>query len=254
MKKKFLVFFANLIVASLQASEDNYVSVQEINLQRIELRSETQIKISEISERNVEIKSQIEEKKKEIERLSDYALIMKKQIAKQITLQSENVKKIEEITATEKHLVPLMLESITNLKTFINSDLPFHLDERKNRVAYLLELIVDPQLTLSQKFSKIMEAYQIERDYGSSIESYDSLITPRGVNEQVTILRVGRIGLYYVNINKKNFGTWNKETNFWEAVNDHITQENIIKGIKIANEVIPPDILTLPVYSKHKLR
>ena len=51
-------------------------------------------------------------------------------------------------------------------------DIPFLLDERMSRVKDLDDLIIRADVTTAEKFRKIFEAYQLEAEFGKTIESY----------------------------------------------------------------------------------
>jgi hypothetical protein len=52
-------------------------------------------------------------------------------------------------------------------------------------------------VTNAEKFRRLIEAYQIENNYGNTIEAYRANIELNGVISSVDFLRLGRIALYY---------------------------------------------------------
>ena len=80
---------------------------------------------------------------------------------------------------------------------FVDLDVPFLLEERKERVAKLNELMERDDVTVAEKFRKVTEAYQIEMDYGSTIEPYKDTVNIDGGTREVDFLRVGRVSLIY---------------------------------------------------------
>ena len=79
---------------------------------------------------------------------------------------------LEEFALIERGIVPLMLDSIETIDKFIDLDVPFLLEERKARVARLRTIMDQADITVSEKYRQIMDAYQIETSYSSDIESY----------------------------------------------------------------------------------
>ena len=69
------------------------------------------------------------------------------------------------------------------------------LDERTKRVNDLDVLITRADVTTAEKFRKIFEAYQLEADFGRTIESYDGYIDIDGIEKAVEYFRLGRLGL-----------------------------------------------------------
>ena len=50
-------------------------------------------------------------------------------------------------------------------------------------------------VSVAEKFRKVMEAYQIEMDYGSSVENYTQSLELEGLGiRDYNMLRIGRVG------------------------------------------------------------
>ncbi|NMV23170.1 DUF3450 family protein, partial [Vibrio parahaemolyticus] len=78
---------------------------------------------------------------------------------------------IAQIDQTATEVVPLTLKMIDALDEFVTLDLPFQKKERNKRVQELRRLMDRADVTTSEKFRKVMEAYQIEEGFSRSIES-----------------------------------------------------------------------------------
>ncbi|MFK8053218.1 MAG: DUF3450 domain-containing protein [Woeseiaceae bacterium] len=153
---------------------------------------------------------------------------------------------LEDFGNTEKGIVPLMLDMIADLKTFVGLDMPFQTKEREGRVANLEENMTDSDLTVSEKYRQIMEAYKIEAGFGRTIEAYEGTVNIDGVDTQVEFLRVGRVVLAYQNADQSITGLWNKQTRQWEVV-DADYRRAVSDGLALANKQAPPQLLVLPV-------
>ena len=62
----------------------------------------------------------------------------------------------------------------------------------------------------SEKFRRVMEAYQIEMDYGRTLEAYSGLHTVDGQERDVDFLRVGRTAFIFQTRDGSSLGIWNK--------------------------------------------
>lgn len=153
---------------------------------------------------------------------------------------------LEDFGNTEKGIVPLMLDMIADLKTFVGLDMPFQLKERETRVASLEVNMTDSNLTVSEKYRQIMEAYKIEAGFGRTIESYQGSVTIDGVDTQVDFLRVGRVVLAYQTSDQSITGLWNKATRQWEVV-DSGYRRAVSDGLALAKKQAPPQLLVLPL-------
>jgi hypothetical protein len=154
---------------------------------------------------------------------------------------------IEGVTEMQRQITPLMLRMIANLKQFIALDVPFLKPEREARIARLETMIDEPNITVAEKFRHVMQAYQIESDYGSNIETYSETMMIDEVERKVDILRVGRVALVYQTPDGKYFGMWDMAASNWVELGSSSDRSNIAKGVKIASKQSAPDLIILPV-------
>jgi hypothetical protein len=98
----------------------------------------------------------------------------------------------------------------------------------------------------SEKFRRVMESYQVEMDYGRTLEAYSGLHIIDGQERDVDFLRVGRTALIYQTRDASLQGTWNKQTRQWQALpSSYRTQ--VTKGLRMAKKQLAPDLLMLPI-------
>jgi hypothetical protein len=99
----------------------------------------------------------------------------------------------------------------------------------------------------AEKFRRILEAYQIEMDYGTKIGIYQGKITLEG-NDQVEadILYLGRVSLVARSLSGEQFWSWSQQQNAWQSVGSEQKSE-LDKAFAMANKQIAPSMLTLPV-------
>src|SRR5690606_36532921 len=94
------------------------------------------------------------------------AKIYNEQLKKLITQQSEEkisiAEQIESLKNTNQGIVPLMLKMVSTLKKFVDLDVPFLPKEREKRVNDLIAMMDKADVSTSEKFRRILEAYQVE--------------------------------------------------------------------------------------------
>ena len=164
--------------------------------------------------------------------------------------QAAGIQDIEDDLAnfeeTEQGIVPLMLDMIADLRRFVEADMPFLQGERALRVENLENIMTDSDVTNSEKYRQIMEAYRIEADYGDTIEAYEGTVNIDGTNTTVDFLRVGRVVLAYQTRDQKTTGLWNKESRQWEVL-DSSYRRAVSDGLALARKQAAPSLLVLPV-------
>ncbi|MGH8447337.1 MAG: DUF3450 domain-containing protein [Solimonas sp.] len=139
-------------------------------------------------------------------------------------------------------LMPLMLRMTDSLDKFVALDLPFLKDERRERIVRVKSALGDPQVNAGEKFRRILEAYQIEIEYGRTlgVERIDS------DGETLDLLRVGRVALYALAPNGSRPRMWNAATGKWDPLSrGHAAA--ISEGLKMANEHVAVNLLELPI-------
>jgi len=151
---------------------------------------------------------------------------------------------LEQVDAVGRSVTPLMLRMIAALESFIALDLPFLMEERTERLAELRSLMIRADVPVSEKYRLIMEAYQVEAEYGRTLEAYRAPLPDSG--ETVDFLRFGRVALVYVSLDESEAGVWDNRTRSWKVL-DPSQQEDVKQGLRIARKQIPPDLINLPL-------
>ena len=206
----------------------------------------SQVRINNVANETDELLQVYKRVLKEVEGLRVYNAQLERQIAKQVQEMAELSNSIEEVTLIERQITPLMMRMMASLDEFIDHDVPFLPEERRGRVERLNELMDNPNVSPSEKFRNVFEAYQIENDYGRTIEAYEGTREVSGVERDVNFLRIGRVGLYYQTKDGSLSGMWNSKTNGWIEIDDDFSSA-ITEGIRIANNQATPNLINLPV-------
>jgi hypothetical protein len=185
---------------------------------------------------------------KEIDGLAVYNAQLTKQLNNQIEeMESLNLS-MDQVSIIERQITPLMMRMITGLEQFVSLDVPFLQDERAKRLASLKTMMDRADITSSEKFRRVLEAYQVEVDYGRTIEAYTAILEVSGKEREVDFLRIGRLELIYLTRDGKQAGSWDTDTKTFVALPDS-TISQINKGLRIARKQLAPDMLTLPVHA-----
>ena len=185
---------------------------------------------------------------KEIDGLNVYNGQLKKQIDNQLQEMADLNASIDQVSVIERQITPLMIRMIDGLDQFVQLDVPFLPVERASRVAGLREMMDRADIAVSEKFRRVLESYQVEMEYGRSIEAYDGIIELGNKEREVDFLRIGRLLLIYQTKDGSTSGMWDKESKSWQPLSDeHKIQ--ITKGLRMAKKQLAPDMLILPVKS-----
>lgn len=242
--------FALLVSAmafSATAQEDNYLD--KATDKALELNQSAVNSQQKINGVTVEIDNKLQQFKtinKETDGLRVYNSQLDKQIANQVQEMLELNKAIDEVSVIERQITPLMMRMIDGLAQFVALDVPFLPQERSERIATLRSMMDRADVSASEKFRRVLEAYQIEMRYGRDVEAYSGLHTVDGIEREVDFLRVGRTALIYQTRDGSLQGAWNKVSGSWEPL-DSSYRSHVTKGLRMARKQLAPDLLMLPV-------
>lgn len=154
---------------------------------------------------------------------------------------------IEQIAQTRQGVVPLMYHMLEGLKRIVASDKPIRKAQREERIAKLDDLMTRADVADAEKFRRILEAYQIEMDYGTKLGIYQGKIN-LDANEKVEadVLYLGRVSLVARSLSGDKFWSWSQQQQAWQPVGSEQKTE-LDKAFAMANKQIAPSMLTLPV-------
>ena len=177
--RQFLVAAAVSSLSILSTSMVNAQSLDEVLGVRATTTQDgrkSQTKIDEITEDTRDLLSQYKTVMKVVDGLQIYNKQQERLIAKQETEMLELNASIDQVTVIERQIGPLIERMITNLEKYVELDTPFLIAERRSRIAFLKETLDRPDVTVAEKFSQVLQAYQLENSYGSTIEAYSDVI------------------------------------------------------------------------------
>jgi len=207
---------------------------------------DSQIIVSNLSDERQGLLGQYRLVLQQIDRLIAYNDYVERLIVDQEAQITDIRKQLDQFALIERGIVPLMLDSIDTLDKFIDLDVPFLLEEREARVARLRTIMDLSDVTVSEKYRQIMDAYQIETTYGRDIEAYTGLLEIDGESRQVDFLRIGRTSLTYQTPDQEETGFWNKQAGQWEKLPNKY-QNYVTQGLRVARKQVTPNLLELPI-------
>ncbi len=229
--------------ASATTLADIFQVADQIN--QAAIRSQT--KIDALTEETRRLLSEYKTVLKEIEGLRVYNRQLEKQIANQEQEMSDLAESIDKVTIIERQITPLMLRMIDGLEQFVGLDMPFLMKERQDRIDRLREMMDRADVAVSEKFSQVFRAYQIENEYGRTMETYGDTINIAGTERKVDVLKVGRVALVYQTPDGEETGMFNKNTGEWEPVGNEY-QASVRQGIRMARQQATQDMFSIPVH------
>jgi hypothetical protein len=233
-----------LLADAASAQQLNQVLTQ--GERRIQLAQESQQRVDNVVNQTRSLADQYRQILREIEGLEVYNLLLERQVARQEDQKVQVRESIDQVTVIQRQIVPLMDRMIAGLDQFVALDVPFLEEERRNRVQNLQSLLERQDVSVAEKFRRVMEAYQIENEYGRTIENYKGSLEIDGLVREVDFLRIGRVTLVYQTTDGQSQGVWDQSSGQWVALGSEY-RNRIRQGLRVARRQIAPELLLLPV-------
>jgi len=252
MKFAQLSFFLILFSSNISFAENKLKTAVEETLETNTQSIKSQQNVDEYADDTRDMLHQYRSTLRKIDSLKTYNDQLDKLTAKQLETTDSLSAQINSIAETRQNIVPLLLRMIEVLEEFISLDAPFLQEERLARIDLLKTMMDRPDVSLPDKYRRIMEAYQIEMEYGRTIDTMTETITSNDTPTTVEILRIGRLSIFYQTLDGKESGYWDKQEKQWNPLTDDYNR-SIAQGILIAKKQAPPDLIKLPVTAPEEI-
>jgi hypothetical protein len=208
---------------------------------------QSQVKIDRLADETRDLLSDYKTVMKQIDGLLVYNARLERQIENQMRRIGEIDDSISQVTIIQRQMTPLVIRMIDGLDKFVELDVPFHIDERRQRIAFLRSNLDRSDVSVAEKFRQVLEAYKIENEYGRKIDSYKGSVEIDGVERDVNFFRVGRIALLYQTTDTEVSGAWDQTNRSWVPLERGEFRNAIMQGLRIARKEASIDLLTVPV-------
>ncbi|MDA0706189.1 MAG: DUF3450 domain-containing protein [Proteobacteria bacterium] len=240
------ILAASLIAVSGSVFAQTVDQVLQAQDRRLDLAQQSQERIDAVVEGTRSLEDQYRAINKEVDGLKVYNRLMAAQTSGQTAVLQDIALSMDQVDVINRQIFPLMERMIDGLETSISLDVPFLLEERTNRVSVLKDTMERSDVSVAEKFRKVMEAYQIENDYGTTVDEYSETIElDDGSVRTYNVLRIGRIGLYFQSDDTQITGRYSMEEKKW--VIDDSARNEVRKGLRMAKQLIAPELILIPI-------
>jgi multidrug efflux pump subunit AcrA (membrane-fusion protein) len=168
-----------------------------------------------------------------------------KQLDAQVRSQAQELAaldvQISQVENTSREVLPMMARMLETLVSFVRLDMPFLPEERSKRLDNLQAMMDRADVSVAEKYRRLVEAYQIEMEYGRTVEAYEGQLGERTVD----FLRLGRVGLMYRTMDGREAGYWDQGQKKWVVADEYA--EPMRQALKIARHQAAPDLILAPV-------
>jgi hypothetical protein len=245
----FLIRFAafiSLIISTYSAMADQIRPILDIGLERQKLETTSQIKIDQMEDDTSLIVNEYKQVSKQVEGLRVYNAQLRKQIQRQEERLKEIDKTLKEAQVMQRQIPPFTRRMLAGVEKSIELDMPFHLAERKERIAFAKAALDNPTVSPAEGLRQVMEAFTVEAEYGRKLDAYKDTVEIDGNPTEVNILRIGRLSLIAQTADESEALAWDNKSRSWIELGSSYRNPTR-KGLRIANRLATVDMLEMPV-------
>ena len=227
-----------------QATVDQVIKEGE---QRADAGAAEQQRVEQIANQTDDLLNDYNTLSKVVDGLITYNSLLQRQVDNQEAEKVALSESIDSVALIERQIVPLMTRMLDSMEQFIQLDTPFLLAERTERMERLRGMMERSDVSSAEKFRRVIEAYQIENDYGRTIEAYKGTVPINGNPQEVDFLRIGRVTLAYQSVGGAHTGVWDTVSGDWVALDPADYKNQVSDGLRVARKQVAPDLLIIPV-------
>ena len=154
--------------------------------------------------------------------------------------------KIEEMKVLRMELEPYLEGIISELEDFVRQDMTFLERERQERLAFLRDSMNNYHLSLNEKLRRVLEALQVEAQYGQSTGVDTRTVRVDGQKLRVQVLRLGRVVRFYRSLDGTKVGRWDEEKGTWQPLDSGYSRD-IERAIDMASQKQAVELVDLPI-------
>jgi hypothetical protein len=172
-----IVFLTAALINPAFMYTDQIKPLLDVAGDRQKAEKASQAKIDQMDEQTSVIISEYKTVSKQIEGLRVYNAQMRFQIQRQEDRLKEIDKTLKEAQIMQRQIPPFTRRMLAGVETSIELDMPFHLAERKERIAFAKAALDNPTVSPAEGLRQVLEAFNVEAEYGRKIDAYkDSIV------------------------------------------------------------------------------
>ena len=247
LKHVLLAAAAALLGAAVAVQADTLDDILEVSASKTDAAKRSQARVDRLADETRNLLDDYKTVTKQIDGLRVYNARLQRQIDNQLRRIAEIDSSIDQVTVIQRQMTPLVIRMIDGLEQFVAMDVPFNLDERRARIEFLRTNVDRSDLTVAEKFRQVLEAYNIELQYGRGFETYHDTIDTGTGPRDVDFLRIGRLALVYQTTDGSEAGVWNNQSRSWQPLPTGDYAAAIRQGVRIAKKQATIELLNMPI-------
>ena len=212
----------------------------------IGVQKQTQKEQDAWAKEQAELETRYRNAKAQIAYLNDRKAVEQKKADALTDRVNELQRRLDESLKLEANLQDTLRAVMNHLESWVNRDLPFLMSERSARIAGLKDELARPEVTGAEKLRRILEALQIEANYGGTVEVVQDEITVGSEKLFVDLLRIGRVSVFWRTPDGNRVGEYDVATRKWVELPDSYSR-TLGRAMDMAMRIRPTELIALPL-------
>lgn len=245
--KGCLVMTLILIPAFLLSQEKpGSEELVEVVDRTIGIQQETQQKRDQWADEESELEARYRTARANIEYLSSRKESVQKKYNALMERNDELERRLEESDRLQNSLQDTLNIVLARMEQWVEQDLPFLMEERQARIDMLKKEIAKPDIMGAEKLRRILEALQVEANYGANVEVYQQKINLGGDTLFVDLLHIGRVSLFWKTPDGELVGSYDPASGAWVGLPDKYKRP-VSEAMEMASRIRPVELIELPL-------
>ena len=246
MKKVALLGSATLLALGATPAFAQFRAALDVADATVREGAASQQRIEELDDQASEALGEYRANVKQLELTERYNVSRERQVENQQEDIQSFQRDLQNVEGIKRAVTPLMEEMVANLEQLVAADIPFLPTERQNRIERLRRIMSDSSQNEASRYGLILEAFQIEADYGRSVDVYDGSIDVDGQEVQGEFLRIGRVALIFKTADDSILRIYDSEARqFVELPDSYLGDVRL--ATRIGKEQAAPNLIEIPV-------
>lgn len=246
MMKIVLLGSATLLAMGAMPASAQFKAALDVADSTVQEGARSQQRIDELDEEASALLGEYRAQVKQLELTERYNVSRARQVENQLEDIQSYERDLQNVEGVKRAVTPLMEEMIAQLERLVEADVPFLPEERQQRLDRLRAVMSDSGQNEATRYGFILEAYQIEAEYGRTVSAYDGTVNVDGEELAVEFLRIGRVALIYKTSDDQLLRIYNKQTGEFEDL-DRSFLDDVREAFRVAKNQAAPRVLAIPV-------
>ena len=201
--------------AVLLAGAEEGKSLGETVARTVETQQQTQKKQEAWAEEKSDYAARYRAAKAQVDYLEKTKAFEQKEVSSLDAGIAELERRMVESAKLKDNLEDSLNVVVNRLDGWVKQDIPFLVQERNERLASVREAIAKPEVTGAEKLRRVLEALQVEANYGNTVDVSQERIKVGNEEISADVIRIGRVSVYWRSPDGKRVGEYDRASKQW---------------------------------------